>query len=50
MGFMIWLGAHAGTDLLNNQFARQGWKVWAIETRNHLVYLHITGVLSSLWR
>lgn len=49
-GFMIWLGFVATTNLVNNLFAGRGFKVWAIEAGNHLVYLLITGAILSVWR
>ena len=49
-GFMIWLGFVATTNLVNNLFAGRGFKVWAIEAGNHLVYLFITGTILSVWR
>ena len=49
-GFMIWLGFVATTNLVNNLFAGRGFKVWAIESGNHLVYLLITGMILSVWR
>lgn len=49
-GFMIWLGFVATTNLVNNLFAGRGFKVWAIEAGNHLVYLLICGAILSVWR
>ena len=49
-GFMIWLGFVATTNLVNNLFAERGFKVWAIEAGNHLVYLLLTGAILSVWR
>jgi hypothetical protein len=46
-GFMIWLGLVATTNLVNNLFAGRGFKVWAIGTGNHLVYLLSTGAILS---
>ena len=48
--FFIWLGFVATTNLVNNLFAGRGFKVWAIEAGNHLVYLLITGAILSVWR
>lgn len=49
-GFMIWLGFVASTNLVNNLFARRGFKVWAIEAGNHLVFLLICGGILAVWR
>lgn len=49
-GFMIWLGFVATTNLVNNLFAGRGFKVWAIEAGNHLVFLLICGAILSVWR
>jgi hypothetical protein len=49
-GFMIWLGFVATTNLVNNLFAGRGFKVWAIEAGNHLVYLLLCGAILSVWR
>jgi hypothetical protein len=50
LGFMLWLGFVATTNLVNNLFAGRGFKVWSIEAGNHLVYLLISGALLSIWR
>src|SRR5574340_1479518 len=42
-GFMLWLGLIAPTYLVNNLFAGHGWKVWAIETGNHLLNMLVFG-------
>lgn len=49
-GFMIWLGFVATTNLVNNLFAGRGFKVWAIEAGNHLVFLLICGGILAVWR
>lgn len=49
-GFMIWFGFVATTNLVNNLFAGRPFKVWAIESGNHLVYLLICGAVLSVWR
>jgi hypothetical protein len=49
-GFMIWVGFVATTNLVNNLFAGRGFRVWAIEAGNHLVYLLICGSVLSVWR
>jgi hypothetical protein len=48
-GCMIWLGCVATTNLVNNLFAGRGFKVWAIGTANHLVYLLSTGAILYAW-
>ncbi len=50
VGFMIWLGFIAPAYLVNKLFAGQGFKVWAIETGNHLVDLVLFGVILGAWR
>ncbi len=49
-GFMLWLGLIAPTYLLNNLFAGHGWKVWAIETGNHLLSLMVFGAILAAWK
>ena len=48
--FMIWLGFVATTILVNNLFAGRGFKVWAIEAGNHIVFLLICGGILAVWR
>lgn len=50
LGFLLWLGFVATTNLVNNLFGGRGWRVWAIEAGDHLVYLLLTGVILSVWR
>jgi len=49
-GFMIWLGFVAPTNLVNKLFAGHGFKVWAIESGNHLVNLLLFGAILAAWR
>lgn len=49
-GFMLWLGFIAPTYLVNKLFAGHGFKVWAIETGNHLVNLLLFGAILGAWR
>lgn len=49
-GFMLWLGFIAPTYLVNKVFAGHGFKVWAIETGNHLVNLLLFGAILGAWR
>lgn len=49
-GFMVWLGFVATTNLVNNLFAGRGFKVWAIEAGNHLIFLLICGGILAVWR
>ena len=48
-GFMLWLGFVAPTNLVNKLFAGHGFKVWAIEAGNHLVYMLVCGAILSVW-
>jgi hypothetical protein len=50
VGFMLWLGFVAPTNLVNKLFAGHGFKVWAIEAGNHLVNLLLFGVILAVWR
>jgi len=50
VGFMLWLGFVAPTNLVNKLFAGQGFKVWAIEAGNHLVNLLLFGAILAVWR
>jgi len=50
VGFMLWLGFVAPTNLVNKMFAGHGFKVWAIEAGNHLVNLMLFGALLAVWR
>jgi len=50
IGFMLWLGFIAPTYLVNKLFAGHGFKVWAIETGNHLVNLLLFGLILGAWR
>jgi hypothetical protein len=49
-GIMLWLGLIAPTYLVNNLFAGHGWKVWAIETGNHLLNMLVFGAILGAWR
>ncbi len=49
-GFFIWLGFVAPTHLVNNLFAGRPWKVFIIETGNHLLYLLAAGAILASWR
>ncbi|HEY6074956.1 MAG TPA: DUF1761 domain-containing protein [Anaerolineales bacterium] len=49
-GFMLWLGLIATTYLVNNLFAGDGFKVWAIEVGNHLLNLLVFGAILAAWR
>lgn len=50
VGLMLWLGFIAPTYLVNKLFAGQGFKVWAIETGNHLLDLVVFGIILGAWR
>lgn len=50
VGFMLWLGFVAPTNLVNKLFAGQSFKVWAIEAGNHLVNLMLFGAILAAWR
>ena len=47
---MMWLGFVATTSHTNTAFADRGWKVWLVESGNHLVVLVLMGVILALWR
>ncbi len=49
VGFMIWLGFVAPTNLVNKLFSGQGWKGWLIEAGEHLVYLLVAGAILGAW-
>jgi hypothetical protein len=49
-GFMLWLGFVAPTNLVNKLFAGQGFKVWAIESGNHLLNFLLFGAIIGAWR
>jgi len=49
VGFMLWLGFVAPTNLVNKLFAGHGFKVWAIEAGNHLVNLLLFGAILAIW-
>ena len=49
-GFMLWLGFVAPTNLVNKLFAGHGFKVWAIESGNHLVNFLLFGAILGAWR
>ena len=48
--FMLWLGFVAPTNLVNKLFAGHGFKVWAIETGNHLLNFLIFGAILGAWQ
>jgi len=48
-GFMLWLGFVAPTNLVNKLFAGHGFKVWAIESGNHLLNLLLFGAILGAW-
>jgi hypothetical protein len=50
VGFMLWLGFVAPTNLVNKLFAGHGFKVWAIETGNHLLNFLIFGAILGAWQ
>jgi hypothetical protein len=50
VGFMLWLGFVAPTNLVNKLFAGHGLKIWAIEAGNHLINLVIFGAILGAWR
>jgi hypothetical protein len=50
VGFMLWLGFVAPTNLVNKLFAGHGFKVWVIEAGNHLVNLLLFGAILAVWR
>ncbi|HUE98381.1 MAG TPA: DUF1761 domain-containing protein [Anaerolineales bacterium] len=49
-GFMLWLGFVAPTNLVNKLFAGHGFKVWAIESGNHLLNFLFFGAILGAWR
>ena len=49
VGFMLWLGFVAPTNLVNKLFAGHGLKVWAIEAGNHLVNFLLFGAILGAW-
>lgn len=50
IGFFLWAGFVAPTNLVNKLFAGHGLRIWAIETGNHLVNFLLFGALMSIWR
>lgn len=50
VGFMLWLGFVAPTNLVNKLFAGHGFKIWAIEAGNHLVNILLFGAILAVWR
>lgn len=50
VGFMLWFGFIAPTYLVNKLFAGHGFKVWAIETGNHLLNFILFGAVLGIWR
>jgi hypothetical protein len=50
IGFLIWLGFVAPTNLVNKLFAGHGLKIWAIEAGNHLVNFVLFGAILGAWR
>lgn len=48
-GFILWIGFIAPTYMVNKLFAGHGFKIWAIETGNHLVDFLIMGALFAVW-
>ena len=50
VGFMLWLGFVAPTNLVNKLFAGHGLKVLAIEAGNHLVIFLLFGAILAAWR
>lgn len=49
IGFILWLGFIAPTYLVNRLFAGHGFKVWAIETGNHLLNFVVFGAMAGFW-
>ena len=49
VGFMLWLGFVAPTNLVNKLFAGHGFTVWAIEAGNHLLNLVLFGAILGAW-
>lgn len=50
IGFMLWLGFIAPTNLVNKLFAGHGLKIWAIEAGNHLLNFVLFGAILGAWR
>lgn len=50
IGFIIWLGFIAPTNLVNKLFAGHGLKIWMIEAGNHLLNFLIFGAILGAWR
>jgi uncharacterized Tic20 family protein len=48
-GLFLWAGFVAPTYLVNKLFAGHGFKIWAIETGNHLVNFVLFGAILGLW-
>lgn len=49
LGFVLWLGFIAPTNLVNKLFAGHKLNVWAIEAGNHLVTLVLYGLILGAW-
>jgi hypothetical protein len=49
VGFMLWLGFVAPTNLVNKLFAGHGLKIWAIEAGNHLLNFLLFGAILGAW-
>ena len=50
IGFMLWFGFVAPTNLVNKLFAGHGLKIWAIEVGNHLVNFVLFGAILGAWQ
>lgn len=50
VGFLVWLGFVAPTNLVNKLFAGHGLKIWAIEAGNHLLNFLLFGAILGAWR
>jgi hypothetical protein len=46
----VWIAFIAATYIVNKRFAGQGFKVWAIETGNHLLNFLLFALLFAVWR
>ena len=50
VGFVLWMGFVAPPYLVNNFFGGHGFKVWIIETANHLLNFLVLGAILGAWR
>lgn len=49
VGFLAWLGFAAPFSLAGALWEGKPWKLWYINTSNHLVTLLVMGLILSLW-